>query len=183
MDIRDRLRVRVERYEQATIVGVVLLLLGSASGWLTVEADAEAAARSDSLEAGVTTFTGMDLGWGVLTFGFALLAAVVVGLVLWRYDGAGRKTGLVVMLAGLLSFAVAVIGIVLTGVLFAPAGEIEGVSVDLGVGIMLALVGSLALLAGGVLRIAAGPTAGAGTTAPNEDGEEDLDAGTASGSA
>lgn len=86
-----------------------------------------------------------------------MAAAVVLALVLWRYHGPGRITGLLVMLVGLVAAGVAVVGMVLTGVLFAPAGEFEGVSVDLGAGILVTLLGALLLLSGGILRLAAGP--------------------------
>lgn len=159
MGIRDTLAVRgrIARYEQATIVGIVLTILGSSIGWLVVEADAAAAAEHDGLEEGTTTFTGLDLGFGGITAVLALLVGALLAIVLWRYRGAGRKTGLAVLLAGLITFGVALVGIVLTGVLFAPAEKFEGVTVDLGGGIFLTLLGSLVMLSGGILRLAAGP--------------------------
>lgn len=158
MGIGDALSLggRIARYEQASIVGIVFTILGSTMGWLVVEADASAAAESDDLREGTNTFTGMDLGFGDITFFLALVAGVVLAIVLWRYRSAGRKTGLVVMLVGLITFGVALVGILLTGVIFAPADELEGVSVDLGGGILLTLLGSVVMLSGGVLRLAAG---------------------------
>lgn len=158
MAVGDRVPLlnRIDGYEQASLAGVLLTVLGSSMAWLTLEAGPEAAARLDDIEAGTTTFTGFDLGFGVFTLGLALLAAVVLGLVLWRYHGAGRKTGVLVMLVGFVTFAVAAVGIVLTGLLIGPAGEMEGVSVDLGGGIFLTLLGSVVLLGGGALRLAAG---------------------------
>lgn len=158
MGIRDRLALggRLNRYEQITVVGILLTVLGSQMSWITVEATQQAAAQLDDIQAGTTAFTGMDLGWGVFTLLLAVVAAVVLGLVLWRYRGPGRITGLVLMLIGLITAGVAVVGMVLTGVLFAPAGEFEGVSVDLGLGITVTLIGALLLLSGGILRLAAG---------------------------
>lgn len=159
MGIRARisLRDRIRGYEQTSIVGILLTVLGSTMGWITVDVDPEAAAEIDDYEAGTTTFTGTDLNFGEVTFYLALLAAVVLALVLWRYRAAGRKTGLLIMLIGLVTAGVATIGIILTGLIFAPAGEFEGVSVSLSGGIFLTLLGSLVMLSGGILRLAAGP--------------------------
>lgn len=161
MGIGERLTLggRLDRYEQISIVGMLLTVLGSTMGWLNVEASADAAAQLDDIQAGTTVFTGMDLGWGVFTLILAVVAALVLGLVLWRYDGPGRITGLILMLVGLVAAAVAVVGMVLTGVLFAPAGEFEGVSVNVGLGITVTLLGALLLLSGGILRLAAGAAA------------------------
>lgn len=158
MGIRDSVPLldRIDGYEQASLGGILLTMLGSTMAWLTLEANAEAAAQLDDIDPGTTTFTGFDLGFGVFTFGLGLLAALVLGLVLWRYRGAGRKTGLVVMLVGFVTFAVAVVGIVLTGVLIGQAGELEGVTVDTAGGILLTLIGAVVMLGGGALRLAAG---------------------------
>lgn len=161
MAIRDWLSVRnrLDGYEQASVLGLLLTVLGSLMGWLVVTADQDAAAQLDDIEAGTTTFTGTDLGFGAITLLLAVVAAVLLGLVLWRYRAAGRKTGLVVMLAGLVAGGVAVVGIVLTGALIGQADQLQGVSVDLGVGIFVTLLGALLTLSGGVLRLAAGPPA------------------------
>lgn len=151
------IRDRVGGYEQAAIVGILLTVLGSTMGWLTVSVEPDAASELDDFEAGTSTMTGTDLGFGAITLYLAIIAAVVLALVLWRYRAAGRKTGLLVMLIGLIAAGVATVGIVVTGILFAPAGEIDGVSVDLAGGILVTLLGSLVMLSGGILRLAAGP--------------------------
>lgn len=158
MGVTDRVPLlnRVAGYERATIVGIVLVLLGSVFGWLTVEATEEAAADHADVEAGSAVLSGIDLGWGVFTLGLGLIAAVILGLVLWRYGAPGRKTGLVIMLIGAISGVIALIGMLLTGLLFAPADEVEGISVGIGNGIWLGLLGALVMFSGGILRLAAG---------------------------
>lgn len=163
MGIGNRVPVlnRLAGYERASIIGILLTIVGSMMAWLTVNATAEAAAQLDDIEEGTTELTGMYLGFGNLTIILGILAAVVLGLVLWRYGAAGRKTGLVLMLLGLISAAVAVAGIVLTGMIFAPADELDGVTVDIGIGIIVTLLGAIVLLSGGILRLAAGaPSSG-----------------------
>jgi len=163
MSLLDRVPLlgRVDGYERASIAGILLTVVGSTMAWLVVDADADAAAELEDIEPGTNVLTGQYLGFGDLTIGLAVVAAVVLGLVLWRYGHAGRVTGLVLMLLGLIAAGVAVVGIVLTGVIFAPADEIQGLSVDLGAGILVTLVGALLLLSGGILRLAAGaPSSG-----------------------
>lgn len=159
MTILERfgLRARLELYEMISVVGVLFAVFGSMMGWITVEATADAAAQHDDIEAGTTVFTGLDLSWGEITLYLAIFVAVVLGLVLWRYRAPGRFTGLLVMLVGLVTAGVAVIGIVLTGMIYSPAGELEGVSVGVGLGIFVTLLGALFMLSGGILRLAAGP--------------------------
>lgn len=147
---------KVDGYEQASIVGILLTIVGSMMAWLTVEADAEAAAELDDIESGTTSLSGQYLGFGDLTILLGIVAAVVLVVVLWRYGVAGRKTGLLLMLLGLITAGVAVVGIVLTGMVYAPADELADVSVDLGIGIFITLLGALVLLSGGILRLAAG---------------------------
>lgn len=161
MGIRDRLtlRGRLHRYEKITVVGILLTALGSSMAWLTVEATPDAASRLDDVEAGTTVFTGLEVNWGEITLYLAIFVAILLVLVLWRYHGPGRMTGLLIMLVGLIAAGVAVVGMVLTGLIFAPAGEIEGITVDVGLGIFVTLLGALLLLSGGILRLAAGPAA------------------------
>lgn len=162
MGIRDRIPLlnALDGYEQVSTVGCLLLVLGSLLSWLTVQADAAAAAQLDGIEPGTTPFTGIDLGFGVLTLVLGLLAAALIGLVVWRYGTTGRKTGLGVMLLGLIAVGVAGVGIVLTGSLFGQADVLAGVSVDLGTGIILTFLGALVVLAGGILRLVAGSPSG-----------------------
>lgn len=158
MTIRDRIPVfnRLAGYEQAAVSGILFILVGSLLNWLTVDATEAAAAEVEDLQAGTNGFTGVDLGWGVFTVGLGILAIGCLALVLWRYSVAGRKTGLVLLLLGLASTGISVIGLVLTGVLYAPVDRVSGLSVEIGVGIFLTLVGSILLLSGGILRLAAG---------------------------
>jgi hypothetical protein len=158
MTVSNRVPVlnRVDGYEQASFVGIILTIVGSIMAWLTVEADAEAAAELDNIDQGTTTLSGQYLGFGDITIILGIVAAVVLVLVLWRYGAAGRKTGLLIMLIGLITAGVAVVGIVLTGMIYAPADDFAGVSVDLGIGIFVTLLGAIILLSGGVLRLAAG---------------------------
>lgn len=158
MTIRDRIPVfnRLAGYEQATVSGILLIFVGSLMNWLTVDATESAADEVGDLQAGITGFTGVDLGWGAVTLGLGAIAACCLALVLWRYSVAGRITGLVLLLLGLASAGIAVIGLVLTGALYAPADRVSGISVEIGVGIFLTLVGSVLLLSGGILRVAAG---------------------------
>lgn len=158
MAIRDKiaLRDKIDGYEQASIVGILLTIIGSTMSWLNVEAEPDAAAQLEDIEPGTTAFTGTDINFGEITIFLAVLAAVVLVLVLWRYRGAGRKTGLVIMLLGLITAGVAVIGMVLAGSMIGGAGQLEGVSVGLGAGIFVTLLGALLMLSGGILRLAAG---------------------------
>lgn len=165
------IRNRVPRYEQAAIVGVLLTVLGSTGSWFDVEATASAAEQADNLEPGTNTMTGTAIGWGQFTLFLGVVAAVVLGLVLWRYRSPGRKTGLVVMLAGLLNLLIAVAGVALTGIVLGVANGVQGVTVGFGSGILLTLVGSVVLLSAGILRLAAGAPPGA--EAPTEDRPEE----------
>lgn len=163
MSIVERIGLRglFDRYEKISVVGILFTVLGSIMGWITVEATADAAAQHDDIDPGRTVMTGLDLSWGEITLYLAIIAAIVLGIVFWRYHGPGRITGLLIMLVGLITAGVAVLGIVLTGMIYSPAGELEGVSVGLGFGIFVTLLGALLMLSGGILRLAAGP-------APNE---------------
>lgn len=150
---------RLDRYEKVSVAGMLFTILGSLMGWITVEATADAAAQHDDIEAGTTVLTGMDISWGEITLYLAIIAALILGLVLWRYRAPGRITGLLIMLIGIITGGVAILGIVLTGMIYSPAGNIEGVSVDIGLGIFVTLLGAILLLSGGILRLAAGAPA------------------------
>lgn len=167
MSIRDKITLPdgIRGYEQASIVGIVLVVLGSTMSWIDVNADPEAAAELEDIEPGTTTFTGLDVNFGEITLYLGVIAIIVLAVVLWRYQFAGRKTGLFLMLIGLISAAVAVIGVFLAGSVIGSAGNLEGVSVGPGLGIAVTVLGSLFLLSGGILRLAAGaPSIGEGAS-------------------
>lgn len=158
MAIRNKIALpnSVRGYEQAAILGIILMILGSTMSWINVTAEPSAAAELEDIPAGTTAFTGMDVNFGEITLYLGVFAAVLLVFVLWRYRGAGRKTGLVLMLTGLISAAIAVIGILLAGSVIGAAGELEGVSVEPGLGIFITILGAILLLSGGILRLAAG---------------------------
>lgn len=165
MGIGERIPVwnRLAGYEQVSVAGVLLTVLGSTMGWINVQASAEAASQLDNIEAGTAAFTGLDVNFGEITIILAVLALVVLGIVLWRYHSAGRKTGLTIMLLGILTAGVGGVGFVLAWSSIAGAGELQGVSVGIGAGILVTLIGALAMLSGGVLRLAAGSPQGGGS--------------------
>lgn len=161
MAVRDKIRLPagLNGYEQASVLGILLVVVGSTMSWIDVHADAEAAAELDDIEPGTTAFTGLEVNFGEITLYLAIVAALVLAVVLWRYRGAGRKTGLVLMLIGLISGGVAVVGVLLAGSLIGQAGAVEGASVEPGLGIVVTVLGAILLLSGGILRLAAGPPA------------------------
>lgn len=159
MGLRDRLAMPAGAggYEQAAIVGIILVIVGSTMSWINVTAEPAAAEQFDDIDAGTTTFTGLDVNFGEITLYLGIIAAIVLLVVLWRYRGPGRITGLLLMLVGLVSAGVAVVGVVLAGSVIGPAGDLEGVSVGPGLGIAVTILGAIVLLSGGILRLAAGP--------------------------
>lgn len=160
MAIRERMAVPegIGGFEYATIVGILLTMWGSTSSWIEVTVEPGAAEELDDFEAGTAVKTGTEVNFGEITLYLAVFAALVLALVLWRYRAAGRKTGVLLTLIGLATASVALVGIVLTGLLFSQAGIMhEGVTVSLGTGIFVTLLGAVVILTGGLLRLAAGP--------------------------